>query len=81
MVKYKISYCEVDNEGNKEVSTIEAEFDGVSLKQFWDSFYNNHYYRNIEWVRVDRINEPRERRLKELQEKYEQMNMFDGAEV
>ena len=55
MVKYKISYCEVDNEGNKEVSTIEAEFDGVSLNQFWDSFYNNHYYKNIEWVKVDRI--------------------------
>ena len=81
MVKYKISYCEVDNEGNKEVGTIEAELDGVSLKQFWDSFYNNHYYKNIEWVKVDRIDELRERRLKELQEKYEQMNMFDGAEV
>ena len=81
MVKYKISYCEVDNKGNKKVSTIEALLDGVSLQQFWDSFYNNHYYKNIEWVKVDRIDEFRERRLKELQEKREQINMFDGAEV
>ena len=55
MVKYKISYYEVDNEGNKEVSTIDILLDGVSLQQFWESFYNNHYYKNIEWVRLDRI--------------------------